>query len=262
MNKMQRISVAFIDVNSNLHIEQELKIRFIYTFMWPSINGTVWTKPIASNQRKHMMWPGVNRPFVIYVRCFTCPLFYYSCNMLGHILTISLKIRRCSISSFYFSGGPHIHSCPISALKSNNRTLLTPAWQCHGGGPRGTSGDRNVLKTVWGRPPRDIDWRVAVLPHSVPVFSSTSDFCPPLYVSFYHSLWSFSFSRLVSSQVLRTVASVYSFFACLTLCTLFLSFIHLLRIKNVNAHIHTQNNRCPTLIKTQLCLGESGKHEV
>ncbi len=41
MNKMQRISVAFIDVNSNLHIEQELKIRFIYTFMWPSINGTV-----------------------------------------------------------------------------------------------------------------------------------------------------------------------------------------------------------------------------
>lgn len=110
---------------------------------------------------------------------------------------------------------------------------------------QGTSGDRNVLKTVLGRPLHDIDWWVAVLPHSVPAwrsFSSTSDFCPPLYLFFDLSLCSFSFSHPVSSQSLRSTASIYPFFVGLTLF-FFFSLIFSSKKK--------KKNGCLILIKTQ-----------
>ncbi len=46
LNKMQCISIAFIDVNSvqfayRAGIKEWIYIRFAKTFMWPSVNGKV-----------------------------------------------------------------------------------------------------------------------------------------------------------------------------------------------------------------------------
>ncbi len=56
---MQRISIAFIDVNSvkfayGARIEERIYIRFAktVTFMWPSVNGNVLTNQIDIRSEK------------------------------------------------------------------------------------------------------------------------------------------------------------------------------------------------------------------
>ncbi len=57
MNKMQRLCIAFIDVNSikfaySAGIEERIYICFAKTFMWPSVNGNVLTKQIDIRSEK------------------------------------------------------------------------------------------------------------------------------------------------------------------------------------------------------------------
>ncbi len=57
MNKMQCISVVFVDENSvklaySAGIEDRIYIPFAETFMWPGVNGTVLTNQIHIRSEK------------------------------------------------------------------------------------------------------------------------------------------------------------------------------------------------------------------
>ncbi len=57
MNKMQRLCIAFIDVNYvkfsySAGIQERIYIRYPKTFMWPSVNRNVFTNQIDIRSEK------------------------------------------------------------------------------------------------------------------------------------------------------------------------------------------------------------------